>query len=39
MRVERVAAASAEDLAGVDGIGETTAENIRWALGEPKTGL
>jgi ERCC4-type nuclease len=33
--VERVSAASAEDLAGVDGIGETTAENIRWALGEP----
>ena len=34
--VERVASASTEDLAEVDGIGETTAENIRWSLGEPE---
>jgi ERCC4-type nuclease len=30
--VERVAVASAEELAAIDGIGEVTAAKIRWAL-------
>jgi ERCC4-type nuclease len=33
--VENVTAASAEDLTAIDGIGETTAGKIRWALEEP----
>jgi ERCC4-type nuclease len=33
--VERVTCATVEELTDVPGIGETTAENIRWALGEP----
>ena len=36
--VERIAAATTDDLAQVYGIGETTAESIRWALGEPENG-
>lgn len=32
--VERVATASTEDLAAVDGIGDSTAAKIRWAVGE-----
>jgi len=33
--VQGVAAAAAEELAWIDGIGETTAAKIRWALEEP----
>ncbi len=33
--VEGVAVASAEELAAIDGIGEITAEKMRWALEEP----
>jgi DNA excision repair protein ERCC-4 len=33
--VERVAIASAAELAAIDGIGETTATKIRWALEDP----
>jgi ERCC4-type nuclease len=33
--VERVATATASDLLAIDGIGEATAEKIRWALEEP----
>ncbi len=33
--VQNVAQASAEELAAIDGIGESTAAKIRWAVGEP----
>jgi ERCC4-type nuclease len=36
--VENVAKASAEELATVDGIGETTAAKVRWAVEEPPGG-